>query len=579
MAESANVSVYVSETADYSGENPVYVTPAGGLPLGKELKITFDRAKNGRYITVVGVDDSTISVAEILAYSKGNSLFPQLKTVSVNKDITRVDIITDATVSKTADLYLAVYNGGRLDTVIKEDDVVLNRDSKPQSVVIDSYLAYDGGEVKAFLWNGEITPLTVNGEGTEELFTEEFFAKTPEYDYIADDSEGIYDAYKGLDPASKNDTNYKNIKAIFYEGPTYQGDETKVFAYLGVPETASESNKVPAVVLVHGGGGTATMEWVKMWNQKGYAAISMDLNGTVPARYTGWGATNNVLGAYSENSLKHEWAGRQAGTQDVDLCYPEGDSWPGQATQMVVLAHNLLRSLPEIDSSKIGISGISWGGYVTSIMTGIDNRFAFANPIYGCGYLELSNTYFYSDKIDDGAGDYHWDAKYFIKKSKMPTIWVNSDHDGNFDITAFSRSFEDSPEGSVMTILPDLGHGMSIGASVNEVYAFAESVVSGGEKLISVKDVKFSGSTAEATYVLPEGVTLSKAELYYNTDNELPYNGKYASGDVVAWSSVEPISSGDGTVQFNVPASAKRFYVNLTDDNGYVSSSKLVTLE
>ena len=36
------------------------------------------------------------------------------------------------------------------------------------------------------------------------------------------------------------------------------------------------------MVLVHGGGGTAEAEWVRIWNARGYAAISMDTCGCVP---------------------------------------------------------------------------------------------------------------------------------------------------------------------------------------------------------------------------------------------------------------------------------------------------------
>jgi len=42
--------------------------------------------------------------------------------------------------------------------------------------------------------------------------------------------------------------------------------------------------KVPAVVLVHGGGGTAFADWVKMWTACGYAAIAVDLEGQIPTR-------------------------------------------------------------------------------------------------------------------------------------------------------------------------------------------------------------------------------------------------------------------------------------------------------
>ena len=47
------------------------------------------------------------------------------------------------------------------------------------------------------------------------------------------------------------------VTPIMIEGEPYQGRPTWCFAYYGVPESATPVNKVPAIVLVHGGLGTA----------------------------------------------------------------------------------------------------------------------------------------------------------------------------------------------------------------------------------------------------------------------------------------------------------------------------------
>src|SRR5260221_257793 len=46
------------------------------------------------------------------------------------------------------------------------------------------------------------------------------------------------------------------VRAFFNEGMPWKGERTRVFAYFGVPQ-ASEGTKFPAMVLIHGGGGTA----------------------------------------------------------------------------------------------------------------------------------------------------------------------------------------------------------------------------------------------------------------------------------------------------------------------------------
>ena len=67
------------------------------------------------------------------------------------------------------------------------------------------------------------------------------------------------------------------IEAILYPNEPYFARPTEVFAYMGIPK--SKSPPLPAMVCVHGGGGTAFKTWVELWNARGYAAIAMDLSG------------------------------------------------------------------------------------------------------------------------------------------------------------------------------------------------------------------------------------------------------------------------------------------------------------
>ena len=85
----------------------------------------------------------------------------------------------------------------------------------------------------------------------------------------------------------------EGVKSFFYEGLPYHGKPTRIFAYYGIPATPvgadSEKAKLPAMVLIHGGGGTAFDRWVKLWNSRGYAAIAIDLCGCVPVgTYGNW---------------------------------------------------------------------------------------------------------------------------------------------------------------------------------------------------------------------------------------------------------------------------------------------------
>jgi hypothetical protein len=60
------------------------------------------------------------------------------------------------------------------------------------------------------------------------------------------------------------------VRALFYEGPVWRGQPTRLFAWYGAP-AVKPGRRVPAMVLVHGGGGTAFARWVRLWVERGYA--------------------------------------------------------------------------------------------------------------------------------------------------------------------------------------------------------------------------------------------------------------------------------------------------------------------
>ena len=71
------------------------------------------------------------------------------------------------------------------------------------------------------------------------------------------------------------------VHSLPYTGEKYRGKPTSVFAYYASPATLGmETNgKVPGIILVHGGGGTAFSKWAELWAKRDYAAIAMDLAG------------------------------------------------------------------------------------------------------------------------------------------------------------------------------------------------------------------------------------------------------------------------------------------------------------
>src|SRR5436190_14384667 len=169
------------------------------------------------------------------------------------------------------------------------------------------------------------------------------------------------------------------VQSLLYAGEPYQGKPTKIFAYYASPVTLGTEpagdKKYPAMVLVHGGGGTAFEAWAKLYASRGYAAIAMDLSGN-------WQPDRK-----NRERLPDGGPNADDGTKFENPDLPDRDRWTYHAVADVLLAHSLIRSFPEVDAAHTGVTGISWGGYLTCIVAGVDCRFQAACPQYGCGFL------------------------------------------------------------------------------------------------------------------------------------------------------------------------------------------------
>ena len=172
-------------------------------------------------------------------------------------------------------------------------------------------------------------------------------------------------------------TEEPGVRALYFESVPWKGNPTRVFAYYGAPA----GKKLPGMVLIHGGGGTAFAAWVRLWNKRGYAAIAMDTGGNVPEKAEADKLWNPAR--------KHHEFGGPAGWGDFEnIDAPVADQWSYHAVAAAILARSLIRSFPEVDPGRIGVTGISWGGYLTDIVAGLDSRFRFAAPSMGAAFWE-----------------------------------------------------------------------------------------------------------------------------------------------------------------------------------------------
>ena len=358
-----------------------------------------------------------------------------------------------------------------------------------------------------------------------------------------------YDEYK----------EHANIKGLFFDGLNYHGKETKVFCWYGVPESLEQEEKAPAVVLVHGGGGTVFPQWVKKWTDKGYIAISIGLEGQVP------GPKNQE----SAIEMKHpttENSGPYRHGFFLDVMNEElPNQWFYHAVADIILANSLLRSFPEVDTTKIGITGISWGGILTNVVTGIDNRFAFAVPVYDCGYLHEAPTYMKQLKAHTPESKQfyleNWEPSLYAPLQQQSILFVDGTNDGHFSMNSFTKTYLASGAEKYLHIEHEMRHGHKAGWNPVEIYSFADYLVKGGNMPLI-----FNEKETENAFKF-EG-EISKTVTYYTSDTADWSDKAYK------WIETEAIvSESNKTITTKLPEGAQYFFVNgITKDNMMYSS-------
>ena len=364
-------------------------------------------------------------------------------------------------------------------------------------------------------------------------------------------------------PATYPDTTVEQegVTSLFFEGVPFEGRPTRIFAYLSVPQV-SAGGTVPGMVLVHGGGGTAFAEWVRLWTSRGYAAIAMDLNGQLP------------LGTY-DNWTRHAWAGPlgictpgQGGMEQTT--WPLTDQWGYHAVAAVIRAHSLLRAQPGVDATRIGLTGISWGGYTTCLTAAVDQRFRLAVPVYGCGFLGENSCWkpqLMAMEVE--RADYwlrHWDPSQYLPQVQAPMLWVTGTNDFAYPLDSLQKSYHLPPSPRSLCIRIEMPHGHGgLGENPEEIRLFADSLLRDDLALPRIVGQQVADQQVTLTYDASTPITA--AELIFTRDTGAWLERKWQALPL-------EVPMENHAITAPLPEGTTVFYVNLIDNRGAVVSSE-----
>lgn len=358
-------------------------------------------------------------------------------------------------------------------------------------------------------------------------------------------------------PASERyqelDYEEKNIRAYFID--SVQG--TKVFAFVGIPAEASAENKVPGIVLVHGGDGTAYFEWVDYWVKRGYAVIAMDTEGRMPT------IASLMTNSNRAESIKEHGPANSALT---DGSYPVEQQWAYHAIASVIASNSFLRGFDCVDASKIGITGVSYGAFLTCQAVAYDDRFVFAAPVYGSLEQKVGHSTF-ATLVKGRAGEL-WDDAKILQGNKTPFLYLNGNKDYWFSAESTTKC-RNMTVYAAMTLKYAFVHGQPQGAlEVPEACAFADYFCKGGEGMILFAEQPTAENRC-ARLRVPEGISAEEAVGYYTENDVLDMNTE--------WKAADGKLDGD-TCSVQIPAGAKYYYINVKDSRDLEISSDIVAI-
>ncbi len=333
------------------------------------------------------------------------------------------------------------------------------------------------------------------------------------------------------------------LRTVYYEGAAFSGRATRIYACYGRP--AQGSGPFPAVVLVHGGGGKVFPDWVTHWAKRGYVALAMDLAGQGPA-----------------GRLPDGGPGQDDGSKFRDFTPEQArDMWTYHAVTAVIRGHSLLLARPEVDTNRTAVTGISWGGYLTCIVAGVDHRFKAAVPVYGCGFLGANSFWVpghFARMPEERRARWlaFFDPSSYLGDARCPMLFVNGTCDFAYPLDSYKKSYERVKAPVALSIEINRKHGHFW--SFPEVDAFVDHHVNGGAPLPAIGAMQCATGVVSAAVAGP--VPMAAAELDYTADT-----GVWQKR---AWRKL-PAEVRDGRVSARLPAERPLvYYLRVTDARG-----------
>lgn len=231
---------------------------------------------------------------------------------------------------------------------------------------------------------------------------------------------------------------------VTFQSHRWHNADVRIFGYYGHPDR--EQVRFPALLLVHGGGGYATVDRVIEAVSRGYAALSIDLPG---------------------GGLQREGKSRSTGpdmtVEQLFTVKPRlEDNYIYSAVRAQMRSITFLCRRPEVDPERIGLVGVSWGGATGLVTTSLDKRVKCFVDLYGSGYLRGGSTWdkhlsaMPPDELE--LWERNFDPSSYVADISVPVLGVTGTNDNCYYLNRFLRTLQAIRPTPDLIIRPNLDH-------------------------------------------------------------------------------------------------------------------------
>jgi len=351
-------------------------------------------------------------------------------------------------------------------------------------------------------------------------------------------------------------------RLIRYQVGVFKGEPAKVAAFYAFPKGGT---KLPGLLVMHGGGGSAGVDGVVDDARRGYASLSLNWGGnklnfgrsgvSYDGPQTEWGKLD-ATHPPQRNKVNH-FIGAAFAPDEYTLDTVES---PRNSNWFVVLTAarrglTFLTEQPEVDPTKLGVYGHSMGGKLTTNLAGIDKRVKAAVPSCGGvgvildtqtnlpGCVKTRPTALELACVADNA---------YIPKIACPILWLSPTNDFHAPIDNVAWNWRDLPDDRVrFSVSPHFNHHHADEHALTQHLWFEEHL-KGTFKMPRTPriglDLKTPDGIPAVTVTPDEAVPVRRVDIYYSIDSHVLSRFWRDAGAVkkgAVWNAACPVMSLD----------------------------------